>query len=202
MRLFILTCFLVFNSLSWGQLYNRLIKLNVGVTSEQIDLKNQIAYINDTSAIQFDFVSKSPAISYSHEFIFGNILSITGKAGFQYFNIYYNNTYFGSPYAYISAGPQFSLFSRKHFEYYMKFQVGVNYWFNNADALSPDIKRMIPNEPSIFTGVTIGGFNYYLTDSFGLNLELSIWQPELLTFGLTYRFYHGEKPSIQELQGI
>ena len=38
---------------------------------------------------------------------------------------------------------------------------------------------------------------FFLPDKLGLNLELSIWSVEMATFGLTYRFFHGELPDIQ-----
>lgn len=202
MRWLYITALILLQSNLWGQIHNRLIKLNIGTSSEQIELKRQIERINDTSAINFEFVSSSPTISYSHEFIFGSILSLTAKAGFQYFNIFKKNKHFGCPHLFLAIGPQFSIIYRKKFEYYMKLQIGANYWFYKAPIVNPIINRVFPEKASIFTGVTLGGFNYYMNDQLGLNLELSLWQPELVSFGFSYRFYHGEIPSIQELQGI
>lgn len=198
--IFVFTLFC--SQLIFAQLHNRVIKFNVGLSSEQIDFKNTISGINDTSAHAFEFVSKSPIISYSHEFLFGNIMSISGKAGFQYFNIFYDNQHYGSPYAFASINPQISIIYTGRFEYYVKLQFGVQYWFNNPELLSGQIARNFPEKATIFTGVTLGGFNYFISDKIGLNLELSIWSPELLTFGLSYRFFSGEMPSIQQMQNL
>ncbi len=193
---------LVMFSVVNGQIHNRLIKVNLGISSEQIDLKNDIAAFNDTSSHKFEFVSKSPTISYTHEFILGNILSISGKAGFQYMNIYYDHQYYGSPLVFLSVNPALSLFYRNKFEYYIKLQVGATYWLNKPELLTDLTRRIFPEDFRVFTGVTIGGFNYYFSEKMGANLELSLWSPELVTFGLSYRFFRGEIPSIQELQDL
>ncbi len=185
-----------------AQLHNRMVKFNAGISSEQLDIRKAIKTINDTSALKFNFVSQSPVFAYSHEYIFGELLSVSGRAGFQYFNIFYNNTYYGSPYVFVSLNPQLSLFYNQRFEYYIKLQLGISYYFNNPELLNEMERRILPERARIFTGVTIGGFNYYLTDRVGLNLELSIWSPELLTAGVSYRFFKGEVPTIQELQGF
>ncbi|MFT5824403.1 MAG: hypothetical protein ACI8ZM_005671 [Crocinitomix sp.] len=203
MRIFFLVCSLFITLISQSQIHNRLIKLNVGFTSEQINFKNDIINFNDTSNHQFEFVSKSPAISYTHEFLFGNIFSISGKVGFQYLNIFYDNQHYGSPLVYGSINPAVSVFYNGKFEYYVKLQFGCIYRFNKPELLSGVTVRLFPeNEPKFFAGVTLGGFNYYVSDKLGLNLELSIWSPELLTFGLSYRFFRGEIPTIQELQEL
>lgn len=183
----------------FGQLHNRLIKFNIGVSSAQFGIKNEIAEFNDTSLHQFELVTTMPTISYSHEFIISNILSISGKGGFQYLNIYYDNQYYGSPFFYLSVNPAISIIYRKKFEYYIKLQLGVNYWMNKPELLEPVTRRLFPEKINAVTGVTIGGFNYYFSPKFGANLELSIWSPELVSFGLTYRFLRGELPTIQEL---
>jgi hypothetical protein len=202
MRYFISFLLLVVTFFASAQLHNRIIKFNVGVSSEQIDFKNSINGINDTSLHQFEFVSKSPIVTYSHEFLLGNIISFSGKAGFQYFNIYYDNQYYGSPFATLSINPQISVYNYNRFEYYVKLQVGVAYWFNHPELLSGQIARNFPEKATIFTGVTLGGFNYFITNKMGLNLELSLWSPELLTFGVSYRFFKGDKPSIQQMQNL
>lgn len=202
MRSIIVVFALFWGMLAGAQIHNRLVKVNVGYSSEQIDLANEIKTNNDTSLTKFEFVSKVPTFSYTHEYILGNVLSLSGKIGFQYLNIFYNNQHYGSPYIYASINPALSLFYRKKFEYYIKLQVGVSYWFNKPELL-PDISRRIfPEKASIFTGVTIGGFNYYFSDKMGANLELSLWSPEILTVGLSYRFFKGEIPTIQELQDL
>ncbi len=188
---------------SQSQIHNRLVKFNIGFTSEQVNFKNDILNYNDTSNRQFEFVSKSPSLSYTHEILLGNVFSVSGKLGFQYLNIFYDNQHYGSPLIYGSLNPAVSVFYNGKFEYYVKLQFGAIYRFNDPDLLSGVTERLFPDDkPQFFAGVTLGGFNYYFTDKLGLNLELSIWSPELLTFGLSYRFFRGEIPSIQELQEL
>jgi hypothetical protein len=201
-KLFLLSCLFI-TLVSQSQIHNRLIKLNVGYTSEQINFKNDIINFNDSSNHEFEFVSKSPAISYTHEFLFGNVFSVSGKIGGQYLNIFYDNQHYGSPIIYGSVNPALSVFYNGKFEYYIKLQAGLIYRHNKPELLTGVTARLFPeNKPKFFAGVTIGGFNYYVSDKLGVNLELSIWSPELLTFGLSYRFYRGEIPTIQELQEL
>ncbi len=200
-KLFLILLIIVSN---WGhsQIHNRVIKFNAGISTEQFDHKNVFEAINDTSSHNFEFVSWAPTFSYSHEFVITQVLSVSGTAGFQYMNIYYDNQYYGSPYIYASVNPQVSLFYRKGFEYYVKLQAGLTVWFHNTDIITGQMRRLFPSTVNMFTGVTLGGFNYFITDNLGLNLELSIWSPELATFGLTYRFFKGELPTIQENQEL
>jgi len=187
---------------TFGQIHNRLIKMNVGFSSEAIVHQSDIRAYTDTSVIPFEFVSSSPTVSYSHEWILGNVLSISGKAGFQYMNMYYNHEHYGSPYVNLSINPALSIFYRNRFEYYIKLQVGVNYWMNQPELLPATLRRLFPEKFNVFTGFTLGGFNYYFSDKWGANLELSLWSPELCTFGISYRFFKGELPSIQEMQEL
>mgnify|MGYP000145849867 CR=1 FL=1 len=202
MRSISLILLLSISVFSFGQIHNRLVKINLGISGEQIEFKDDIKNFNDTSSHQFEFVSMSPTISYTHEFIFSNILSVSGKAGFQYLNIFYDNQHYGSSFGFLSINPALSLYYRKKFEYYIKLQVGVNYWFNKPELLPNITQRGFPEGINVFTGITIGGFNYYISNKLGLNLELSVWSPELVTFGLSYRFFRGEIPNIQELQEL
>lgn len=196
MRTQLLALFLIVFNTGFSQ-YNRLIKVNTGVSSEQFEHKQIANAINDTGAIKMDYLSWSPTISYTHEIMLGQILSISGNIGFQYMNIYYGPDHYGSPYMYASINPQVSLFYRKGFEYYVKFRIGSSFYFHSPELLPDPAQRIMPNTVNIFTGVTLGGFNYFINDNIGINLELSIWSPELATFGVSYRFYRGELPKVQ-----
>ncbi|MDA7803943.1 hypothetical protein N8987_05145 [Crocinitomix sp.] len=193
---------LLFASTGHAQIYNRLVQVNIGVSSEQFSFEEDISNFNDTSSHAFDFVSKSPLISYTHTLIFGDKFALAGKLGFQYLNIFYDNKYYGSPFTYISINPTLTIFYKKRFEYYVRLNVGATFWFNQPEPLPNVARRVFPEKVSAITGITVGGFNYFVTDKLGLNLELSIWSPELLTFGLNYRFHRGEKPTIQKMQEI
>lgn len=192
-RWLIITSFF-FSVIGISQPYNRIIKVNMGMSGEQLDhiqIKNAI---NDTGSVKMEFLSWTPTISYTHEFIFGQVLSISGNVGFQYMNLYYGHQHYGAPYFYISANPQVSLFYRKGFEYYIKLKVGSSFYIHDPDVIPEPTRRLMPETANFFTGVTLGGFNYFITDRLGLNLELSIWSPEMATFGLSYRFFKGELP--------
>lgn len=170
--------------------------MNMGISNEQIDFKNSVNALNDTSLFKYEFVSWSPTFSYTHEFVIGPVLSLSGKVGFQYINLFYNDTHYGSPYAHVSVNPRVSIFYRRGFEYYMKLSVGVSFLMHQNDIIPQYHERYFPDRVNFFTGVTLGGFNYFVSDNWGLNLELSIWSPELATFGVNYRFFRGIPPKI------
>jgi hypothetical protein len=177
--------------------FNRLMKVHVGMTSEQLDHYRYAKAINDTGDVQLDYLSWSPSVSYTHEFALGQILSVSGNIGFQYLNLYYGNQHYGAPYFYASINPQVSVFYRRKFEYYVKLRVGATFYIHNPDIIPDPARRLMPETVNMFTGITLGGFNYFITDKFGLNLELSVWSPELATLGFSYRFFKGELPEVQ-----
>jgi len=177
------------------------VKINVGVSSEQFIHKRTFQTINDTSVHEFEMVTTMPTFSYTHEFVINDILSMSGKAGFQYMNAYYDNQYYGTPYLFISANPQVSVFYRRGFEMYVRLQAGLSFWFNKPELITDQMRRLFPDHVNFFTGVT-GGFNYFLTDHLGLNLEVSIWAPEMISFGISYRYFKGEIPTIQETKEL
>ncbi|MCB9222871.1 MAG: hypothetical protein R2780_13595 [Crocinitomicaceae bacterium] len=178
--------------------FNRLIKVHTGISNEQFENYRLANAINDTASQKFEFLSWSPTLSYTHEIALGQILSVSGNVGFQYMNIYYGSEHYGAPYFYTSLNPQVSVFYRKKFEYYVKLRVGVSVYLHHPDIIPDPARRLLPERVNLFTGVTLGGFNYFFNDRFGLNLEISVWSPELATFGFSYRFFKGELPVIQE----
>lgn len=189
-------------SIGFAQLHNRLIKLNVGISNEQIDLKRSINEYNDTSSKKIEMVTLMPIVSYTHDFIFSNRLSISGKVGFQYLNLFYNNQHFVSSFLFLSVNPTISIYYQKKFEYYIKLQVGADYWFNKPELLDYQSRKIFPKKVNPIIGVTLGGFNYYISEKLGLNLELSIWSPEFLTFGVSYRFLKGKFLRFNNIKSI
>ncbi|MBI3133247.1 MAG: hypothetical protein HYZ14_01095 [Bacteroidetes bacterium] len=183
---------------SLGQIHNRVLKFNAGVTYDQFARKSLFDAINDTSSAKFESVTTMPYFACSHEMVLNNVLSISGHVGFQYLNEYYDNHYYGSPFLLFSINPQISVFYRKGFEYYVKLQAGITCWFQHSELLTDQQKKYFPDKVNLFTGVTLGGFNFFLTDHLGLNLELNLWSPEMATFGITYRYFKGELPAIEE----
>ena len=197
MRRSVLFFFIFFTVAAYSQPYNRVIKWNVGFTLPQLQHINLTKDINDTGSVKMDFLSWTPSISYSHEFIFGKVLSVSGTAGFQYLNLYYGPAHYGAPFFYATVNPQVSIVYRKNFEFYMKLQAGASFFMHNPDVLPGSLRRLTPDKVNLITGVTLGGFNFFINDKLGLNLELSVWSVEMATFGLTYRFFKGELPEIQ-----
>ncbi len=183
---------------SHGQRYNQLIKFNLGYSHVQLGFDKNIKNFNDSSQHQFEFATQLPIVSYTHEFMLSSSLSISGKAGFQYLNIFYDNQHYGSPFVFLTLNPALTLFYREKFEYYMKLQVGVTYWMNRPDLLSDVSRGIFPEKFTAITGITLVGLNYYLTPKLGANFELSIWTPELITVGLSYRFFRGELTDTEE----
>lgn len=183
-----------FSALS--QVHNRVAKVNVGVTYDQFGRKELFKELNDSSTALFEQETIMPYISYSHEFVLGSVLSVSGKIGFQYMNEYYDNQYFGSPFLLASANPQISIFYRNGFEYYIKLQAGITVWFQKEDVLSDQQRKYFPDPVNFFTGVTLGGFNFFVSDHLGINLELNLWSPEMATVGMSYRFFKGEQPNL------
>lgn len=202
MRQLVFILLLLIAPKGFSQIHNRLVKLNLGYTTAQLGYQDDIKNYNDTSKHHFELVTQLPSLSYTHEFIISDILSISGKGGFQYMNIFFDNTYYGGPLFYVSVNPALSIFYRNKFEYYIKLQACVNYWLTKSEVLDDVSQRIFPEKFTIFTGVTIAGFNYYFSPKFRANLELSIWTPELISVGLSYRFFKGELPSIQEMQEL
>lgn len=184
------------------QIHNRVLKFNMGVTYDQFAHQNAFEAINDTSSHEFEFVTAMPVMTYSHEFVANNVLSFSGRVGFQYLNEFYDNQHFGSSFVFLSFNPQISVFYKRGFEYYIKLQAGGVYRFQKNDLLDDQMRRLFSDNLSVFTGVTIGGFNYFISDHLGLNLEVNIWSPEFVTFGLSYRYFKGELPEIESTKEL
>ncbi|MCH2234377.1 MAG: hypothetical protein MK078_09005 [Crocinitomicaceae bacterium] len=191
MKILALAIALIIGYLGQAQIHNRLLQLNTGITNEQFDFRNATTAINDTSQYKYEYVSWSPSISYTHEFALGSVLSMSGKVGFQYQNLFYNHTHYGGAFTYASFNPRITVFYRRGFEYYIKLAVGISIFMHKDDVIHKEHERYFPERVNFFTGVTLGGFNYFLSDHWGINAEFSIWSPEMLTFGVNYRFFRG-----------
>lgn len=177
--------------------YNEMIKVNVGISKDQFVIPNLMGSINDTSDTQFEFVSASPTLSYTHEVFLGDVLSFSGNLGGQYTNIWYDYQHLGATYLWLSFNPAVTIVNRPKFEYYVKLRAGVSFWFYEKSRLPDETRKLFPDTANMFTGVTLGGFNYFVNDKIGLNLELSVWSPEMATFGISYRYFRGELPEMQ-----
>jgi hypothetical protein len=177
--------------------FNTVIKVHTGISNEQIEHVRLRNAINDTGSVKMDFVSWSPTISYTQEFALGRVLYLSGNIGFQYMNLYYGPDHYGAPFFWFSVNPMVMVYSRKKFEYYVKLRAGCSIFIHEPEIIPEPTGRLVPRNINLFTGVTLGGFNYFINDKIGLNLELSIWSPELATFGISYRWFRGELPEVQ-----
>lgn len=187
-----LLSFTSFSQIIGGNGYNQVSKLSIGYSNEHLDhyiLKNGI---NDTGNVSLNFKGWSPSISYTHEFVFGDILSLCGNLGYQYMNLTYGNQKYGGSFMYFSAAPKVTLVHRLNFEYYMKLKVGGVIYFHEPDLIPEPARRFLPDKANIFTGVTLVGLDFLLANNLGLNVEVSVWSPEFITAGISYRFYGKE----------
>jgi hypothetical protein len=195
MKKLLLLILLLKISISYSQIHNRLIKFNVGYSTEQYTVKNQINILNVSDSInKFSYNFGLPVITISEEFTLNELFSFTGTLGYQYFDIDYNNDKYGTNLFFVSVNPQLSIFYKAGFEYYLKLKLGYIYRFGIQKSIPEQSQRLLPEKSNLFTGVTFGGFNFFFHDHWGANLELSLWSPELINFGLTYRFFKGERP--------
>jgi hypothetical protein len=198
----ILLLLLTLPSLLSAQLFNREIRINSGIGRPAIAFNNQFESLNDTSYYNFDFVSKSPTLGISYNHILSDVFSVSARLGGQYLNIYHNNQHYGSSYISFSLSPELVVINRLKFDYYLKLSVGVNYWFNHPDLLEMQLRRLFPEKANVFVGFTLVGVHYMITPKFGLNAEVNLWSPELINFGITYRYLHGEIPTNPEMRNF
>ncbi|WP_027421343.1 hypothetical protein [Crocinitomix catalasitica] len=199
----ILLVVLVFISVqAFTQIYNRESRVNIGMSSIALEFKNKFNSINDTSLTQFEFVTKSPIISFTQSYVLGRVISISGRIGFQYLNLFYNNTHYGSPIVFASVSPELTLYNGEKFDYYLKLQIGLTYWFNNPEILDSDIRRLFSEKATLFTGFTLVGINYMISPKYGLNTELTLWSPELISVGIVRRFLRGSIPSDMDMRNL
>ena len=195
MKKLVFILFLTIGTMANGQIHNRLVKFNIGISNEQLRLKKGITNFNDTSLVNsFDYNLALPAISVSEEFTLNELFSLTGTLGYQYFDIDYNGEKYGTNLFFGSVNPQLSVFYRAGFEYYLKLKVGVAYRQGKIESIPEYTQRFFPSKVNVFTGVTIAGINVFFHDNWGANFELALWSPELISAGLTYRFFKGEMP--------
>ncbi len=182
----------------YGQVYNRLLTFKASYTAVQLDQQNIVSGFNDTSEFHhFELVTQMPYLAYNHEVLLGNVLSVTGNIGWQYLNVFYDHKPFGTQFFALSLEPKLCVFQRKKFEYYFKLKAGVTVWTHKKDLVDGPTRRLFPDRVNLFTGITLAGMNLFLNDNWGINCELSILSPEMVSLGMCYRFWRGDLPKIQ-----
>lgn len=194
MKMLSTLCMLVISLFTFSQNigeggYNQVSKLSLGYSSEHLDHYFLKKGINDTGAVALDFNGWSPSISYTHEFVFGDIISVCGNLGYQYMNLNYGNQKYGGSFMYFSVAPKATLVHRLKFEYYMKLKAGAVFYFHEPNVIPEPARRFMPEKANVFTGVTLVGLDFLFAKNLGFNMEVSVWSPEFITAGITYRFY-------------
>ncbi len=197
-KLFFVFCIGV-TTLSFSQIHNRMFKFNVGIGKEQFALQNTFQYYNDTSLNHFSYIASSPIFTISEEFTFNELFSLGGSLGYQYYNINYNNKKVGTNLFFLTLNPQLSIFYRKGFEYYIKLQAGFVYRDSDFEVITEQMQRHLPQQTNLITGVTLAGLNFFVSNRWALNAELSIWTPQWANIGVSYRFFKGEMPDPEKL---
>jgi hypothetical protein len=170
--------------------YNRSLKFNSGMSVRTYAISNMMQQYSDTSEHQFQVNGHSPIFSFSQGFAIDSTFSISYTLGYSQSDILFDNSYYGTKRYSLAVHPQVNLFRSYNWEYYMQLNVGLIYYDNNLDEVPSEVlQRIFPTGLKMFTGVTVVGINYFLGDHLAMNTELSIWGPETLNFGLSYRFF-------------
>ncbi len=198
MKKLLFVLFIGYSFLLTAQIHNRMIKFNVGISKEQFGIKDKIIQYNDTSANHFSYHSTSPVFSLSEEFTFNERFSLGATIGYQYFDIDYNNSKYGYDLFFLTVNPQLSVFYRKGFEYYIKLKAGLIYRNGNLDKIPEQTQRYFPSSNNITTGLTFIGLNFFISNKWAINSEFSIWSPEWVNLGISYRFFKGEMPKVED----
>jgi len=201
MKKIILLATLILSLNSFSQIHNRMLKFNIGLSHEQFDLKEGYKDFNDSSTTNyFEHKYALPAFTVSEDFTLNQLFSISSTIGYQFFNTNYNNQKYGTHLFFTSVNPQLSIFYHLGFELYIKLKLGIIYRISKYNELPDQAQRVFPENFNIFTGVS-AGFNYFIDNKWGLNTELSLWSPEFINIGVTYRFFKGTLPEYKPEEG-
>lgn len=170
--------------------YNHTFKVSAGYSLNNLRLDNSMREYSDTSEHQFRVAGHSPLYSIGHTIAIDSTFSIGYTLAYANSEIYFDNSFYGSQFFYLSVNPQLNIIRNYNFEFYMKLKVGVSYDHNNLSMVpSERLQNLYPSGFHMFTGFTFAGFNYLINDHLAMNAELAIWSPETANIGLTYRFY-------------
>lgn len=170
--------------------YNHTFRYGMGYSLNTTRLDNSMRVYNDTSEHQFQILGHSPMFSFSHTIALDSTFSLGYTFSYAQSEILFDNQYYGSRSAYISLNPQVHIFRRYNFEYYVKLRLALNYEQNNLSMVpSERIRHIFPTGFHMYTGVTLAGLNFLISDHLALNAELSIWSPESVSIGASYRFF-------------
>lgn len=170
--------------------YNHSFRFSTGYSLNTARLDASMQHYNDTSEHKFVVKNHTPIFSLSHSIALDSCFTLGYTLAYANSEIYFDNSYYGSQFFYLSLNPQLHIYRSFNFEYYVKLKIGVSYEQNQLDMVpSERIQNIYPTGFHMFTGFTFAGVNYLINDNLALNAELSIWSPESVNVGLSYRFF-------------
>ena len=176
--------------------YNHSFRIGTGYSLNTTRMDNSMQTYTDTSEHTFNVAGHTPTFSLGYSCALDSTFTLGFTMAYASSEIYFDNQFYGSKFFYFSFNPQLHIFRSYNFEYYMKLKVGVSYERNHLDMVpSERIQNLYPTGFHMFTGVTIAGINYLINDNLALNTEISIWSPETVSMGLSYRFYKKKEVS-------
>lgn len=170
--------------------YNHSFRFGTGYSLNTARLDASMKHYSDTSEHNFVVKNHTPIFSLSHTIALDSCFTLGYTLAYANSEIYFDNSYYGSQFFYLSLNPQLHVWRSFNFEYYVKLKVGVSYEKNElAMVPSERIQNIYPTGFHMFTGFTFAGINYLINDNLALNAELSIWSPESVNVGISYRFF-------------
>lgn len=171
--------------------YNHSFRFATGYSLNTARMDASMKHYSDTSEHNFSVNNHTPIFSFSHTIAIDSCFTLGYTLAYANSDIYFDNIYYGSQFAYLSLNPQLHVYRSFNFEYYVKLKIGVSYEHNQLDMVpSERIQNLYPTGFHMFTGFTFAGINYLINDNLALNAELSIWSPESVNVGLSYRFFN------------
>lgn len=169
--------------------YNHSFKLTSGASLKTVRMNNSMANYNDTSEHQFTVNGHSPIFSFTHEMAVDSTFGFSYTLGYSNSNILFDNEYYGTREFFISVNPHVFISRSYNFETFCRLKIGVSYSDNRlSENPSEMLKRIYVTGFQMFTGVAFG-VNYLFSDQLALSAELSLWSPETLNLGISYRLF-------------
>ena len=168
--------------------YNRTISFNVGWNSSSLKEAQVMNSYSDSADGQFKFGAIQPAYSVGMDFILGARFSLGFRGVYQQSLIQLDNVQYETKKMSFGIHPRLCVINSPKLDYYIQINVAYQYRDANRSLVSGTIKRLLPENHKVYTGVTLVGLNYKPHNNWGLNAEFSLFSYETISLGLTYRF--------------
>jgi len=170
--------------------YNHAFIFTSGASINTMRMNNSMSNYNDTSEHQFTVNGHSPIFSFTYEMAVDSTFGLSYTIGYSNSNILFDNKYYGTRQFFLSVNPQVFISRSYNFETYFRLKIGVAYLDNRlSENPSEILKRVYQTGFHMFTGIAFG-VNYLVSDHLALSAALSLWSPETVNFGISYRFFH------------